>query len=1235
MKQLYLSFLLITVLGIHCAQGQFTETFESLADNQNTFTSNGQPFTTDVNGFDAETSFPGFGASGSNVFVDNSNSVATEDINSIKTTDGSNFTLKDVDIFLSVDSGVTVGGSGSIIIKGKESNVTQFTVTISSSSGSIPTDFTPDNGFFNVDFSTEGGSDNSLTNIDEVEFELTGSFVYIAIDEFTFGPEEVVADTNPPAVSSITRSGTPPTTADSVDFIVTFNENANNVTTDDFALDITGGAMGTISAISGSGTTHTVTVNGISGEGTLSIDLNGNTDITDDLGNGNGTNGNSPAFTAGEIHNVSVCFLESFENFNVNDSAFGSNGLPFMTTGGLDVFNLGGAGASGSDQYLDNGGIGAGSYTIETTGGELFTMNTLDLYLSSNASGTPPTNNGTLTINGKVAGATVYTITKTTGFPTSLANGDNGFFNINFATEGASDYTTTNIDELEIVIGGSFVYLAVDHFEFCEEGTTDTFAPEVLSIAVAGNPTSIDTSVDFIVTFNENVTNVTTDDFTLDTSGTSGSISSITGSNNIYTVTVDNIAGQGTISIDLNAATDIQDALMNSGPPAFTAGENHIVSDCFVEDVESFTVGATSITSNGVPFTLTNGLDVFNQNGAGINGSDLFLDNEGSGAGAYSITTTDNSLFTANTMFVYVSSGATGLAPTDDGTLTIRGKVAGATVFSFDLNSGNTAFPTNVSQGNNGFFQVDFATAGASDFSTVDVDEIEIEIFTFFVYLAIDNFEFCQDTTAPVDPVVTTPATAITVNTATQTIAGTHTENGVTVHAYADNDNDGMADNTTSLGSATVTGNAWSFSVNLTADSDNNFVVQAEDISGNTSNDVDVPTIIEDSMTPSGYTALIDQAPINSTNETAVSFTFAAAEVSTTYNYTFTSSGGAGSVTGSGVIATAIDQITGIDLSGLADGTITLSVTLTDDAGNTGGAATDTETKDTGAPTGYNVTIDQSPINSGSANVVSYTFSSAEVGATYNYTFTSSGGAGSVTGSGVIATATDQITGIDLSGLADGTITLSVTLTDVNGNTGSAATDTETKETIRPSVTITSTESPGPTGADPIPVTITFSESVTGFEITDLIVGNGTPGNFAGSGTTYTADITPSGAGPLTITVDINADVALDSGGNGNIAAPQFSIDYDNLLNINDEILANGLTIYPIPSSDNINISGETSLGLQRAEIFDIQGKLIISQKLTASSMTHTIDISSIRSGLYLMTVYSEKGSTTKRVIKQ
>ncbi|RZK70603.1 MAG: T9SS type A sorting domain-containing protein, partial [Pedobacter sp.] len=48
------------------------------------------------------------------------------------------------------------------------------------------------------------------------------------------------------------------------------------------------------------------------------------------------------------------------------------------------------------------------------------------------------------------------------------------------------------------------------------------------------------------------------------------------------------------------------------------------------------------------------------------------------------------------------------------------------------------------------------------------------------------------------------------------------------------------------------------------------------------------------------------------------------------------------------------------------------------------------------------------------------------------------------------------------------------------------------------------------TGTNPIPFTITFSESVTNFDASDISVYNGTVSDFSGSGTTYTFNVTPT-----------------------------------------------------------------------------------------------------------------------------
>jgi sugar lactone lactonase YvrE len=91
-----------------------------------------------------------------------------------------------------------------------------------------------------------------------------------------------------------------------------------------------------------------------------------------------------------------------------------------------------------------------------------------------------------------------------------------------------------------------------------------------------------------------------------------------------------------------------------------------------------------------------------------------------------------------------------------------------------------------------------------------------------------------------------------------------------------------------------------------------------------------------------------------------------------------------------------------------------------------------------------------------------------------------------------------------------------------------------------PSVTITSVED---LVNGPFEITITLDEDANGFDITDIIVGNGSASNFSGSGSIFTATITPSADG--NVTVDINAGAMQDGFGNDNSAAEQFVINSD------------------------------------------------------------------------------------------
>ncbi len=156
---------------------------------------------------------------------------------------------------------------------------------------------------------------------------------------------QVPGDLAPPVVESITRTmpGSGATNATSVTYTVTFSEAVTGVTADDFTLFPTGTATGTVSNVSSAngGAAWTVTVDDISGDGTMRLDLRNNgTSIVDTAGNpiSGGFNSGATytfdhvaptlssaigisdtALKAGETATVTFRFSEAVENFTTDD----------------------------------------------------------------------------------------------------------------------------------------------------------------------------------------------------------------------------------------------------------------------------------------------------------------------------------------------------------------------------------------------------------------------------------------------------------------------------------------------------------------------------------------------------------------------------------------------------------------------------------------------------------------------------------------------------------------------------------------------------------------------------------------------------------------------------------------------------------------------------------------------------------------------------------------------------
>ncbi|WP_304350731.1 Ig-like domain-containing protein, partial [Comamonas testosteroni] len=96
----------------------------------------------------------------------------------------------------------------------------------------------------------------------------------------------VLVDTTTPYATNITRVDTTPSNSGSVSYTVTFSENVGNVDARDFNLIFGGSVAGSIvDVIAVDGHTFTVKVSGLTGTGTVRLDLRPGTDIADAAGN--------------------------------------------------------------------------------------------------------------------------------------------------------------------------------------------------------------------------------------------------------------------------------------------------------------------------------------------------------------------------------------------------------------------------------------------------------------------------------------------------------------------------------------------------------------------------------------------------------------------------------------------------------------------------------------------------------------------------------------------------------------------------------------------------------------------------------------------------------------------------------------------------------------------------------------------------------------------------------------
>lgn len=711
----------------------------------------------------------------------------------------------------------------------------------------------------------------------------------------------VLVDGLVPTISTATLNTAAAADA-SISYQLTFSETVSNIDTADFSLSNTGTAAGTVSAVSASsGGSVTVTVNTISGTGSLRLD-HVSSNIVDTAGNA------LAAYNSAPVHQV-------------------DRDRPVIT------------GVAFVQSAIDANNQNAASFTL--SGAE--TATTANYSISSSAGGTPVT--GSVTVNN--AGQIISGI--------DLSSLGDGTLTLSLTLTDAAGNVSTPAVTATIA--------------------KDSLIPQLTQVSVANGNYQAGQVLTFIVSFNDTVMVTGTDStlaIMLGSTSRQATFVSSHGSSLTYSYTVqagDNTDQDGVkIPADglvLNNST-IKDSGNNAANLSFAQSNNSNAKvDTQTPAVAVVTSPAQAVFVNADSYTI-----------AGTHPEDAVV------------------------VQLYADSNNDGVAE-------------GSSLASSDVVNGQWSIPRALQADTVHNFVVLTEDAAGNQTAAVDVPTIT------------------EDSQTPVLPVVTVPAEALVLNADNQQISGTHTENGVIVELFADSDNNGIADNDTVLATATVADGAWSLTAVLSQNSSNYFVVRAKDAAANQTVAVDIPDLTEDS-----------QAPVVSVNPLSTNLPRPA------FSGTVNDPVAVITVTVNGQTYTAENNgsswlIPANTIAALPDGVYQVSVVATDALNNASTPVTAQLTVDLQAPAGYSVAIEQNRINKANESALSFLLQGAEIGSSYSYTL--SDGTNSVSGSGDISTATQRVSGINVSSLAEGTLTLSLVLTDSLGNSGTAVTTTVLK----------------------------------------------------------------------------------------------------------------------------------------------------------------------------------------------
>ncbi len=86
-------------------------------------------------------------------------------------------------------------------------------------------------------------------------------------------------------------------------------------------------------------------------------------------------------------------------------------------------------------------------------------------------------------------------------------------------------------------------------------------------------------------------------------------------------------------------------------------------------------------------------------------------------------------------------------------------------------------------------------------------------------------------------------------------------------------------------------------------------------------------------------------------------------------------------------------------------------------------------------------------------------------------------------------------------------------------------------------------------------------------------------------------------------------------------------------LSIDKNNLANAISIFPNPATNEFFIKNETFINLKKALIYDISGRQISEYDLSETSRVKSIGVQNLARGIYIINIYSDSASISKKLI--